>query len=439
MKYSVSLIVVLSLLLSMAGCGGETTIDPGDFYYCSAAPVYDGTDGIIAPEVRELQGLRGNLDAMLSAYFSGPVSSDLVSPFPRETELLGWSMDESVLELNLSGAFAELSGIDLTIACACISRTFLGLTDAVIIRIQANGAVLNGSEYIEMTQSSLSLADDSIDKLRTDLVLYYTDTDRRFLIGQNVSINLAAQSDVISYLVERLLTPPVEMGLVSPLPPGTKLLHSQIGNGVCTLDFSSEFEINAYPQIYAQRATLLSLVNTLTQLENIEKVEFYIEGNLMARYQQLSITSELVFDESIIGPVRTGVNEFDATLYLYNGSGLYLAGVPTRIRQLAGTSQAEMIVNELIQYKNENGFFSTIPSDTVVNRLTIERGICTIDLSSAFLEDTGHLVQSVHSIIASVCALNEVNMGQITVDGTTPDGEFADLFAPMAPSSDWYL
>lgn len=439
MKRFLSIILALSLLTGLAGCVADAPADPGNFYYRRVNPIYEGTDGIIAPEVRELEGLRGNMAAMLQAYLSGPVSSSLESPFPRATTLLDWSMERSELTITLSEDFAELTGIDLTIACACIARTFLELTDAVFVRIQANGATLNGSEYIVMSQSSLSLADDSVDQLHTDLTLYYTDSERRYLIGHNISVNLAAQSDVVSYLVNQLITPPAGLGLLSPLPAGTKLLNSQIADGVCTLDFSTEFENNAFSQSHAQRATLLSLVNTLTQLEGIEKVEFHIEGNLMARYQQLSISKELVFDDSIIGPVRTGVNEFDATLYVYNGSGLYLASVPTRIRQSAGISQAELIINALIHYENENGFFSTIPSNTVLNYLKIEDRLCTIDLSSEFLEDTDHLAQSVRSIVASVCTLDDVDMGQITIDGQSPDGEYADLFLPLVPSSDWYL
>lgn len=439
MKRLLSLLLILSLLLPLASCASDPYTCPGNFYYRRTETFFEGTDGVIAGEERELEGIQDDIGAILEAYLEGPASGELESPFPRDTKVLEWEMILGSLHINFNEAFAQLSGIDLTIACSCIAQTFLELTDASTIRIRANGALLNGSAYVIMSADNLNLSDDSVDKLRTDLTLYYTDEDRRYLIGHNVRVNLAAQDDVVSYLVEQLMTAPSGMGLVSPLPSGTKLLSSEIKDGVCTLDFSTEFEQNAFTQSYAQRTTLLSLVNTLTQLESIEKVEFHLEGNLMARYRQLNISTALVFDESAIGPVRTGVNEFDATLYLANGSQLYLASVPTRIRSTAGISQAELVVDALLNYQNENGFYTTIPADTVLNGLTIDNGLCTIDLSEHFIASTDHLLLSVHSLVASVCTLNGVDFAQITINGATPETEYADLFQPLKPSSEWFL
>ena len=439
MKQILSLILIFSLLLPLTACTSDQPTDPGGFYYRRIEPLYKGSDGIIAPEQRELNGIRDDLGAVLSLYLSGPLSRDLESPFPRDTALINWKKTNSDLYINFSEAFAELSGVDLTIACGCIARTFLELTDATTVRIQANGALLNGSDCFIVSRDNLSLEDDSIDKLRTELTLYYTDEYHRYLIGKNISVNLASQDNVIGYLVAQLMTAPEEMGLFSPLPVGTLLLDSTVADGTCALNFSPGFETRAFPQSHAQRTTLLSLVNTLTQLDGIEQVEFYLEGNLMARYSQLNISSALVFDESAIGPVRTGMNEFDATLYLSNGSELYLAAVPTRIRELAGISQAELVVNTLISYQNENGFYSTIPSDTVLNQVITKNGHCIVDLSSDFIKESSHLALSVHSIIASVCALDGIHAGQVTIDGGIPVGEYHDLFLPMSPSSDWYL
>ena len=439
MKKQICLLLIFAVVLSLGGCGSESYQDPGHFYYLRTTSRFSGGDGVIVPEVRELKNLRSDLDSVLLTYLEGPTTEDLESPFPRDTEMLDWKRIGTSLHINFSKPFSQLSGIDLTLACACIAKTCMDVTDAQIIRIRADGALLNGSTYIVMDEESIRVLDDSLDKLRTDLTLYYTDSQRRYLIGHTVSVNLANHDNVASYLTEQLLTPPSGMGLVSPLPSGTKLLSCRISDGLCSLDFSQEFEQNAFSQSFAQRTTLLSLVNTLTQLEDVERVEFYLEGNLMARYQELTLSKALVFDESIIGPVRTGMYEFDATLYLANGSELYLAAVPVRIRAAAGITQAEQVVSQLLDYQNSNGFYSTIPKDTALNSLQVTDGLCTIDLSAQFLSDTGHLLLSVHSIVASVCALENIEQVLITVDGNRPEGEFGNLFLPMSPSSDWYL
>ena len=430
MKKWTCLLLAVAMILSLAACS-ESLKDPGNFYYRRIDTQYLGTDGVIAPESRELSGLRGDYQAMLEAYFRGPLSSDLDAPFPRDTQLLGWSFEDGQFQIQLNEAFAQLSGIELTVACSCIARTFLELTEASTVRIQAGGT------DITLGQEQLQLADDGLDKLRTDLTLYYTNEDRRYLIGQTLSINLAAQDDIVSYLVEQLMKAPSGMGLVSPLPKNTKLLSSVTENGVCTLNLSGEFETNAFSESYAQRTTLLALVNTLTQLEDIDRVEFQLEGNLLIRYRQLNLSKALVFDESAIGPVRTGLNEFDTTLYLCNGSPVYLSAIPTRIQNTTGISQQELVVNALLTYENSNGFYSIIPDNTQLIDVTTG-STCVVNLSEEFLT-CENLTLGVRTICASVCALEGVESVQILINGTIPENDPAELFEPMTPDWDWFV
>lgn len=439
MRKLTALLLLSALLLSLAGCAEPGPVQPGQFYYLRATPQFSGEEAMIVPETRELLGMQDDLDKILQAYLQGPLSDTMQSPFPRDTTIVEWKMIHSSLHLNFSKQLAQLSGVDLSLACACVAKTCMELTDAQTVRIRADGALLNGSTYIVMHKSNLLLADDSLDQLRTELTLYYTDSQRRYLLVHTQAVNLADQEDIASYLVGQLLNPPEAKGLVSPLPEGTRLLSCRISDGLCTLDLSQEFEQNAFSQSFAQRTTLLSLVNTLTQLEDVQRVEFYLEGSLMARYQELTLSNALVFDESAIGPVRTGMNEYDATLYVSNGSALYLAAVPLRIRAVAGISQAEQVVQQLLDYRNPNGFQSTIPAGTRLRSLEITDGLCTIDLSGAFLSDTEQLPLRVHAIVASVCALDGIDQVLLTVEGSSPKGEYGALFVPLAPSSDWFL
>ena len=82
---------------------------------------------------------------------------------------------------------------------------------------------------------------------------------------------LATENDLVRFLVESLLTPPEDSGLISPLPVGTKLLDYSLDDGICTLNFSGEFEQNLWARCESQRLALLSVVNTLTQLDDIHQ------------------------------------------------------------------------------------------------------------------------------------------------------------------------
>ncbi len=434
---SLSLSVIMVFLLT--ACGSAPMRDPGVFYYKRIDTDYGSTDSVIAPETRELSGIRDDIGELLNSYFQGPNDDTLESPFPRNTTVVKCVTVDNTLLLTLSQEFGELSGVDLTIACGCLTRTIIELTSIQRINFQVEDGLLNGSPSISMSKKNLQLVDDSLERLVTNITVYYSDANRRYLVGKDIAINLANEVDVIDCLINQLSNPPKDSELLSPLPDGTKLLDSTIENKVCKINFSSEFDSKVWRNAEAQRLTLMCVVNTLTQLDQIDHVEFYSEGNLLTQYRSLHIPGPMSWDERAIGPVRTGLNEFDASLYLVNGSDDYLVCVPTRIRQTAGISKAEMILQELITYKAANGFASPIPPDTKINSVCEVNGICQIDLSSEFIAVPARVPQAIHSIIASITSLEDINEVVITVDGSVPSGELAPYFEYKALDPGWIL
>lgn len=437
MRRVFSLFLILCLLLT--GCAEAEPRQPGTFYYRRTDTAYGTVDGIIAGEQRELALTHDDLGAILALYFRGPESPELESPFPRDTAVTDWSVEGDVLTLTMADSFAAINGVELSVACTCITKTLVGLTDVRQVRFQVENGLLGGEKILTMSEELISLSDDSLDQAWAEFTVYYTDRQMRYLIGQELSVNLATEDDVIAYLIDALSTPPENSGLLSAISPGADLLGYSIDDGLCTIDFSGEFEYNGWRNATAQRLTLLSVVNTLTQLEQIRQVEFCVEGNLLVQYRQINITAPLEYDEGVIGPVRTGMNEFDATLYLCNSPDVFLTAVPTQIRQGSGMSEAELVVTALLQYPEHNGFYSPVPAGTGLNSLMVFDGICHLDLSAEFLREPELLTRAVRSIVASVCDLEDVFAVQITVDGATPETAYPELFEVLSPRSDWFV
>ncbi len=166
MKRTASIILILALLLGLCACG-ETKNDledPVNLYYLrvqNLEELYHGSaDSVIMAEQVEGLGHRKDMAYFLSLYFRGPTDAALVSPCPAGTKLVGYELADSVLYLTLSDNFAELSGIDLTLACACLTMTFLELTEAEAVQIQAETELLDGKSSIIMDADIILLLDD---------------------------------------------------------------------------------------------------------------------------------------------------------------------------------------------------------------------------------------------------------------------------------------
>ncbi len=163
MKKLSCIILALLLLPGLAGCSnsGDDIQDPVSFYYCKRDLDYGVDAGVISSELRDGQGHRQDYAYLLTAYLNGPESYELYSPFSRSTALKSFAIQNDTAYVQLSPSFGSLSGLDLTLACACITLTVLELADVQKVVISAANTVLDGNSQITMTRENLLLLDDS--------------------------------------------------------------------------------------------------------------------------------------------------------------------------------------------------------------------------------------------------------------------------------------
>lgn len=163
MKKTASILLMFVLLFSLAACSAqnETISDPVNFYYRRTEMEYGSSSGVIGKEVRDAQGLKNNYEALLSKYLQGPESYDFYHPYPRGTSLISLELQENTALVQLSAPFADLTGLNLSIACACLTLTVCGITGADQVRISAMDAMLDGQTYITMSPDSILLLDNS--------------------------------------------------------------------------------------------------------------------------------------------------------------------------------------------------------------------------------------------------------------------------------------
>lgn len=433
------LTALLLCIVLLSGCTAPKLNEPGNFYYPRVDTTYSGSNDVIAAEMRELAGMREDLGEILRLYLEGPQDPRLTHSLPPGTELLDHTHFEQVLTLRFSQELAQLSGIELTVAAGCLARTFLPLADATTLILTADGALLNGNTSLKLTLEDLYLQDDSMDRLHASFTVYYASPDRRYLIGHDISVLVSAPEELPLYLLVQLLTPPEDSGLRSALPAGTRFQSVTIENGLCTVDVSNQFNDRRFFNLSAQCLSLLSVVNTLTALEEIDRVEFTVEGDLLIRYGTMSISEPLVRDERCIGPVRTALGEQEAILYLAFGTEGQLVPIPARLLPNTSMTTTEQIVQALLTDTGANGIQSCIPPGTAVNSVTIDDETCYLDLTPAYLSTPELLRTSNRVITATLCALDGIEQVQILINGEIPEGFDADLFGILVPEDDWFL
>lgn len=149
--------------LFLIGCSGYTEglRNPVTFYYVRA-DYWEDMSSPIGSEQREASGHQRDISYLLSLYLMGPYQEGLVYAFPMGTKAVSLDREGPALDLVLSDTEESLSEAEYALACLCLSRTLLGLTDAQSVTISS------GSRSITMTKDNVSTYDAPENTVQTE-------------------------------------------------------------------------------------------------------------------------------------------------------------------------------------------------------------------------------------------------------------------------------
>ncbi|HHX17275.1 MAG TPA: GerMN domain-containing protein [Clostridium sp.] len=111
-----------------------------------------------------------------------------------------------------------------------------------------------------------------------DINLYFSDYQAEYTVAE--IRNVEVEGSIEETVFEELKKGPENQELYGVIPEGTRLLSIQTEDGICTVDLSEEFVSNQPGGTAAETITINSIVNTLTELEHVDSVQFRIEGSI---------------------------------------------------------------------------------------------------------------------------------------------------------------
>ena len=109
-----------------------------------------------------------------------------------------------------------------------------------------------------------------------EVTLYFADKGRTGLKAEKRTIQVGAQ-ELPRYVIEELILGPESAGLSSAIPTETRVRDVKIDQNICYVSLNGDFISRHVDDENAQRLTIYSIVNSLTELDNINKVQFLVE------------------------------------------------------------------------------------------------------------------------------------------------------------------
>lgn len=189
------------------------------------------------------------------------------------------------LTINFESNYSSLTGIPEVLCRAAIVKTLCQIPGVELIEFNVNGQPLKDSNDVVV---GFLTAKDFIDNIEDEMSykvnLYFANEQGDALIQVTSDVYYNGTGTIEELVIKQLINGPTELGVYDTIPEGTTLLNVTTNEGICTVDFNEKF-LERLPNI-TDEVAIYSVVNTLVELNNVNKVQFKINGQTQKTYRE---------------------------------------------------------------------------------------------------------------------------------------------------------
>lgn len=212
----------------------------------------------------------------------GPAEIDNMRAIPEGTKVLSIEASGNTATVNFTKKFDEGTKIDRLFARYTLVRTLCSIEDIEKVKILTEGEPLidlsSGKPLGALGKEDIVTDRSQVHNNKTTLTLYFGDKEAMYLVAEARQVEIKEGEKREKVVVEELIKGPVNEKLVALFDPEVKVLSTETKNGVCFVNFSGEIVSKPRGGSALELLMVYSVVNSLCELEEVDKVQFLVEG-----------------------------------------------------------------------------------------------------------------------------------------------------------------
>ncbi|MBE7039281.1 MAG: hypothetical protein E7398_00980 [Ruminococcaceae bacterium] len=302
-------VLVCLLTMYFAGCKNETpvNVDNSNSLRQKTASIYymnSETNNLVKKET-DIKHIEKNkiFSFIMEKVIENPNEEGIKSAVRAGTKCLWVKAEKNLVSLNLSKEFYNEQNIYDILSVGAIVKSLCSIEgiDSVNILIENNPLTnVKGEEIGILRDTDFVFDADSLESDEEYITLYFSDENGEYLSSEVRKIKVPKGEVMEKLIVSQLLEGPKNTKNIQVIPSGTKIISVETKEGVCFVNLSKEF-ISKHPGgTSAEIMTVYSIVNSLTELLNVNKVQFLIDGEIKELFNHIVINEPLERDTSYI-------------------------------------------------------------------------------------------------------------------------------------------
>lgn len=251
-----------------------------------------------APKGKNTQEL---LDEFLLCLQEDSEDKEMKSAIPDNVFLLNYSLENGQLSLSFAQPYLEMSKPYEILCRSAIVRTLCQIPEVEYVSfLVGDKPLLDSNETPIGPLNDESFVENAGNEINTytmtTLQLYFANEKGDRLVGERVEVHYSSNMSVEKLVVEQLIKGPITKDAYPAIPPETKIVSVSTKDGICYVNLDKGFLEQGYDVL--EMIPVYSIVNSLTELPGISKVQILINGETNITYQE-SIRFETIFERNL--------------------------------------------------------------------------------------------------------------------------------------------
>lgn len=283
-----SFLFMMLLIPGLLACGKQKEPEDDDSYIYSLNE--DQTGIVKRPYPIAGEDTKSQVESILKGLETPSDEIEYTDVFPENVKIREWNVQDSIVYVDFNSAYLEMETIHEKLVRSALVQSFLQADQVAGVWISVEGnalketdgkvvGILNEDDFVENTGSSLNSYQT------TTLKLYFANESGSKLVEQTVEAKYNSNLSIEKLIVEKVMQGPKKSGAYPTLNPDAMLLGATIKNGICYVNFDSEFLDSAYD--VKPEVAVYSLVNSLIEGTPASKVQITINGEKNAKYMEM--------------------------------------------------------------------------------------------------------------------------------------------------------
>ena len=281
--------MLLMLLAVLTGCGTrepETGKKISVYYVNTAETKVEVHDQYLNTKTSEEQ-----LEETMTFLSTTPEKLEYKAPFDMGFQVLDYEVEDGKLVINVDKAYSELSVTTEVLVRAAVVRTLTQLSNVKYVTITVEGSQLydNAGELVGWMNAEQFINNDGNEINTYELVkvkLYFANADGDKLIAAYREKHYSTNTPLERFVVEELIA-----GLYPVINPETKIINILTKDGICYVNLDSSF-LTVVNNVSTEVA-VYSIVNSLVELDNINKVQILVNGEVPSTFSNSTFERHL--------------------------------------------------------------------------------------------------------------------------------------------------